>query len=135
MHRYHLSELVEQALLSSGCDPALIRPLDQHATVQLDLQDAPAILVGSLEERVVIWSDLCEFHPGIMQLRSEALLRELMTGFPHSASGQLVLRESEGQLQVWADIAGECLHDPERMADAINAFFESQLRLLEIVRQ
>lgn len=135
MQQLSLGELVKLALLHTGCDPALIRELDHHATVQIDLSDGPALFVGNLEERVVIWSDLCEFHDSIVRLRSQALLQELMAGFPYSANKQLVLRESEGQLQVYADVAAACLTDVDAMAEAINAFFESQTRLLEIIRQ
>lgn len=134
MHQLSLGELVKQALLHTGCDPALIRQLDHHATVQIDLTDGPALFVGNMDERVVIWSDLCEFHDSIVQLRSAALLQELMAGFPYSANKQLVLRESEGQLQAYADVADECLADVDMMAAAINAFFERQTRLLEIIR-
>jgi len=135
MHLHSLEELVREALVSTGCDPQLIRPFDSHATIRIDLDDAPPLFIGRLEERVVIWSDLCEFHDSIVRLQAEALLRELMGGFPYGANQQLVLRESEGQLQVYKDLAGDCLADAERMAEAINAFFQSLLRLLEIVRQ
>lgn len=135
MHQLSLGELVKQALLHTGCDPALIRQLDHHATVQIDLTDGPALFVGRMEERVVIWSDLCEFHDNIVRLRSEALLQELMAGFPYSANKQLVLRESEGRLQIYADVADACTEQADMMAEAINAFFERQTRLLEIIRQ
>ncbi|PRC93859.1 hypothetical protein [Solimicrobium silvestre] len=135
MHQHDLGELVKRALVRSGCEPSLIRQLDHHATIQIDLIDAPALYVGRMGEQVVIWSDLCEFYDGILRRNSDALLHELMSGFPYSRNQQLVLRESDGQLQVYADVASECLDDVAAMSEALNAFFESQTRLLEIIRQ
>ena len=43
MHNYSLTEIVKAALLQTGCDPALIQRLDQHATVQIELNDSPSL--------------------------------------------------------------------------------------------
>ena len=130
-----LSELVKDALLLTGCDPSLIQQLDQHATVQIELTDSPPLYIGKVEERVVIWSDLCEFHEGIVRHYSEQLLQEVMRGFPYGQNQQIVLRESEGQLQVYSDFSDNCLQDTAVMAEAINAFFERQTQFIEIIRQ
>ncbi|PPT90445.1 hypothetical protein [Xanthomonas theicola] len=135
MHQLSFSEIIKQALLGAGCDPALIQQLDDHATVQIDLDGCPPMFVGDLDGRTMIWSDLCEFHDSIVRLRSEALLREIMAEFRYSANRQSALRESEGQLQAYAELVGECLDSADAMGEAINAFFLLQQRLLEIVRQ
>jgi hypothetical protein len=135
MYNNSLGEFVKNALLHAGCDPALIHDLDSRATVRIELDDYPCMYVGTMSERPVIWSDLCEFSESIVQCCSEQLLREIMAGFPFSRSGQLVLRENQGCLQIYADVTDECLQDAKTMAEAINAFFESQSRLMEIVRQ
>lgn len=135
MRKYSLADLVKEALIKTGCSPELIQPLDHHSTVQIELNDAPCLYIGSAEERVVIWSDLCEFNDSIVKHCSEALLEEIMVGFPYGQNQQLVLRESEGKLQMYSDINDEFLDEATEMAEAINAFFERQTRLLEIIRQ
>jgi len=135
MHNLSLAELVKAALLQTGCDPALIQQIDQHATVQIELNDSPSLYIGKVDDRVVIWSDLCDYHESIVRHCSEQLLQELMLGFPYGQNQQIVLRESEGKLQVYSDFSNECLEDAATMAEAINAFFERQTRFLEIIRQ
>lgn len=135
MHNQTLAELVKDALLETGCDPALIQQLDQHATVQIELNDSPSLYIGKTEERVVIWSDLCDFHESIVRHSSEPLLQEIMRGFPYGLNQQIVLRESEGRLQLYSNISEEFLENGQRMSEAINAFFERQTRFLEIIRQ
>ncbi|SRR5450830_1630749 len=135
MQNLCLAEIVKDALLHCGCNPALIQQLDSHATVQIDLTDGPALYIGKLDEHVVIWSDLCDFHESIVQHFAESLLLEVMAGFPYGRNAQLVLRESEGSLQIYCDVIEECLSDVGMMAEAIDAFFERQKRILEIIRQ
>lgn len=135
MNNQTLAELVKDALLETGCDPSLIQKLDQHATVQIELNDSPSLYIGKTEERVVIWSDLCDFHESIVRHSSEPLLQEIMLGFPYGLNQQIVLRESEGRLQLYSNISEEFLENAQRMSEAINAFFERQTRFLEIIRQ
>ena len=135
MQKPCLADLVKEALLQTGCNPELIQQLDSHATVQIDLNEAPSIYIGNLNDHVVIWSDLCEFHQSIVRHCADALLEELMTGFQYGRNQQLVLRESEGQLQIYSDLIEESLSDPIVMAKAINEFFECQTRIVEIIRQ
>jgi hypothetical protein len=135
MARISLAELVKDALLRTGCNPDLIQDLDSHATVQIDLNDGPSLYIGDQNEHVVIWSDLCDFHDSIVRHCSEALLQEIMLGFPYGRSQQLILRESEGKLQIYSDVTDECINDAAVMAEAIDAFFERQTRMLEIIRQ
>jgi len=135
MHNQTLAELVKDALLETGCDPSLIQKLDQHATVQIELNDSPSLYIGKTDERVVIWSDLCDFHESIVRHSSESLLQEIMLGFPYGLNQQIVLRESEGRLQLYSNISEEFLENAQRMSEAINAFFERQTRFLEIIRQ
>ncbi|MBB3211524.1 hypothetical protein FHW67_000772 [Herbaspirillum sp. Sphag1AN] len=135
MNNQTLAELVKDALLETGCDPSLIQKLDQHATVQIELNDSPSLYIGKTDERVVIWSDLCDFHESIVRHSSEPLLQEIMLGFPYGLNQQIVLRESEGRLQLYSNISEEFLENAQRMSEAINAFFERQTRFLEIIRQ
>jgi hypothetical protein len=135
MQRLCLADLVKDALLKTGCNPDLIQQLDRHSTVQIDLNDGPSIYIGNLDEHVVIWSDLCDFHESIVRHCSEALLNEIMSGFSYGRNQQLVLRESERKLQIYSDVIDECLMDSAVMAEAINAFFERQTCILEILRR
>ena len=84
---------------------------------------------------MVIWSDLCDYHENIVRHCSEQLLQEIMLGFHYGKNQQIVLRESEGKLQVYSDFSDDCLQDVAKMAEAINAFFERQTKFLEIIRQ
>lgn len=135
MIKNNLGELVKNALLHSGCEAGLIKDLDNHTTVQIQLKNMPSMFVGTVDDRTVIWSDLCDFHESIITYHSENLLREIMGGFICSENGQLGIRESNGQLQLCAYMADAYLRRPNAMAEAINAFFESQSRVIEIVRQ
>lgn len=135
MHKNNLGELVKGALLFSGCEPGLIKDMDNHSTVQIQLENMPSMYVGLIDDKTVIWSDLCEFHESIITYHSDNLLREIMIGFVYSESGQLCIRESNGQLQLCVYLSDVYLESAESMAEAINAFFESQSRVTEIVRQ
>jgi len=135
MREHCLTEIVKDALLKTGCNPGLIQDLDQHATVQIDLNDAPSIYIGTVNDDVIIWSDLCEFHDSIVRQYSEALLQEIMNGFTYGRGQQMVIRESEGLLQMYCNLDESCLSDTSMMANAINAFFESQTRIVEIIRK
>ncbi|TWC66613.1 hypothetical protein [Herbaspirillum sp. SJZ099] len=128
-------KLVRKTLVESGCNPALIRPLDPGATVEITLKDGPPLFITCLEEQVMLWSDLCEFHVSLVRLRSEALQQEVMTPFPYSASKQLALRESEGNLQLYTDLDDIDLSDTKDLGQALEAFLTRQLRLLDIIRQ
>ena len=135
MRNLNLAKLVKEALLKTGCEPSLIQPLDEHATVQIELSDSPPLYIGKVDDRVVIWSNLCDFHDSLMTHCSKLFLDEIMEGFSYGKNGQIILRQSEGQLQLYSDFSEECLQDPVVMSEAINAFFERQTRFLEIIRQ
>lgn len=133
MYSLTLGELVKKALLHSGCDPSVIHELDHHATVQLDIKHQPSMYVGYREEKVVVWTDLCEFSVALVERHSEALLKEIMKGFPLGDAEQIVLRESGGMLQAYVQLLPACLDTPEHLSAAFDLFFDAQCRLLEIV--
>ncbi|KAF3999330.1 InvB/SpaK family type III secretion system chaperone [Glaciimonas immobilis] len=135
MSQHNLGELVRSALLHSGCEAGLIKDLDNHATVQIELENMPSMYVGKIDESTVLWCDLCDFNESIVSYHSENLLREIMCGFIYSENKQLVIRESNDRLQLCAYISDTYLGSAELMAEAINAFFESQSRVMEIIRQ
>lgn len=135
MHQHNLGEFVRKALLHTGCDPTLIKDLDSHATVQIELTDSPTIYVGTVEDFIVIWSDLCDYHDSIITHYATPLLKEIMAGFPYSRTNHLVLRDCDGKLQIYADIAAQHLEETEAMARAINGFFECQERFIDLLRQ
>lgn len=135
MHQDNLGEFVRKALLHTGCDPTLITDLDSHATVQIELMDNPTIYVGTTDDFIVIWSDLCDYYESIIRQYAFPLLKEVMSGFRYSRVNQSVLRESEGKLQMYIDVAERYVEQPEAMATAINGFFEKQDRFIEIIRQ
>ncbi|SDD38743.1 Invasion protein B family protein [Cupriavidus sp. YR651] len=135
MNECHIGDMVKQALMAAGCDSVMVESLDEDVTVQIDFENTPSILVGQNNGLPVIWSDICEFHQNLVALRGARLLEEVMKCADFSANGQLVLREQDGQLQVFADIADAYSREPEMLARAIDGFYERVATLSEIVKQ
>ncbi len=134
MYQNNISEFIKDALIHAHCPSHLIKELDNHSSIQIDLHDCPSIYISVDEDHILLWSNLGLFNENVVRSLAPDLLMELMAGFPHSRYSQLSLREFEGKLQIYTDVSLECLNDHKVMAVALNAFYESLENFMNILK-
>ncbi|KVO87682.1 hypothetical protein WL21_04680 [Burkholderia ubonensis] len=138
MYQNDIGTLVKDALCEAGCDAGLIGNLDQRATVEIAMKDAPTIYIGykdESEQGVMIWAAVCEYSENLVRLRADRFLEILMSGISFGVNHQLLFREAEGELQISAEFLPETLQDSAKMADAIQEFFDVLVAFVDVSKQ
>jgi hypothetical protein len=135
MMNIDLPVLVNQALLSLGCDPALISNLDGHSTITLDFDQQPSLMIVSKDDQVWVWSRVAEFSDAVLAYKAHEILQELMRSDDTILGGHPSLCEGEGYLELRALLAPGALENAERMGEALSLFFERMTRMSTLIAQ
>lgn len=130
-----LSQLVQQALLEQGCDPAAVAGLDDHAGITLEFDALPSLMIGRQGDEVWLWSRIAEYGESLVRHQAPALLAELMRGDDSLAGGHPGLCEHEGWLELRGVLAPASLQDSASLGRALALFFERIGNLVQAVRQ
>lgn len=130
-----LSQLVRQALLEQGCDPAVTAGLDDHSGITLEFDALPSLMIGRQGDEVWLWSRIAEYGESLVHHHAPALLAELMRGDDSLVGGHPGLCEHEGWLELRGVLAPACLEDSHRLGQALTLFFERIDHLTQVVRQ
>ena len=129
-----ISQLVEDALLHSGCDKGMIAPLDSHSTIALDFHWSPTIYVSRREVDIWLWCRLTEYHESNFNFYAADLLKEQMKKQAFLRSDHLNLNENEGHLELSGLIHASYLENGVEFAKALEGFLERADVFRDIVK-
>lgn len=131
---FDVATLVREALLESGCDESIMGDFDGHSTISLDFDGYPSLLISTVDEKVWIWSRICEDAGNILQFKGADLLEIIMKGCSFSMTGQLQLVVNDGFIELRGIVHPGYLDSSSRLAKAMDEFFVLQEEFLEIMR-
>ncbi|WP_047258081.1 hypothetical protein [Chromobacterium subtsugae] len=124
-----LDALLRQAVIQLGCPEERLAELDQHATLAIQLQALPDVMVSALDDRLWVWSIL----PGLSEARLHAMAAEtlaiLLEPVEDVESGQLALGRGEHGYELKALVRLDCLSRDGGLQPVLAAFIE-RLRAL-----
>jgi len=130
-----LPKLVNEALQSLGCDPALIAELDGHSTITLDFDQLPSLLIAQMDEQIWLWSRIAEYSEAVVAHKASEILPELMRSDDSILGGHPSLCEGEGYLELRAILAPNYLESGERFGEALSFFFERLSAMTQLICQ
>jgi hypothetical protein len=133
--QYDLAQLVKDALLILGCDPAMGQGLDSHSTITLDFEDLPSLLISVQDEQVWLWSRVAEYSETVLAHKASDILTLLMQSDDTLIGGHPSLAEGEGYLELRGVLTPAMLENGERMAEALTQFFDRLSALAQLIRQ
>jgi hypothetical protein len=134
MYSIDISKLVKDALLNSGCDPAMCGELDGHSTIALDFHWSPTIYISRRNDDIWLWCRLAELHEGSFHAYAAALLTEQMKKLPFVRNDHLNLSEDQGYLELSGLIDAAYLENGVEFAKALEGFLERADVFREIVK-
>jgi hypothetical protein len=130
-----LPVLVNDALLSLGCDPKLIAELDGHSTITLDFEQLPSLLIAPVDEQIWLWSRVAEYSEPVIAHKSADILSQLMQSDDSILGGHPNLCEGEGYLEMRAMVAPAYLENGQRFGEALSLFFDRLSNMTQLIRQ
>ncbi|OON41067.1 hypothetical protein BTJ39_03610 [Izhakiella australiensis] len=126
-----LVPLLKEALDILGCDSSIIRDIDHHSTIELELEGFPSLLISQQDDKAILWSKLAEYHQQKLLAGAEQIIEPLITLYPWATNGQIQLIENDNFFELRAPLSEAVLTDSQEFANALVAFF----RLLELFHQ
>lgn len=126
--------LIRGALLESGVEESMLSEFDGYSTIALDFDNYPSLLISVIDERVWIWSNLCENTPGVLQQRLPIVMEKIMEGCNFSMTGQLQLAVNNGLIELKGMVHPDYLVSSSRFSDALEEFFHLQESYLGVMR-
>ncbi|MHC8315271.1 InvB/SpaK family type III secretion system chaperone [Pseudomonas sp. LB3P31] len=134
MRHAEIARLLNEALLYCTCAGRSPMHFDHHSTLDLQMADLPSINVADVQGDVVVWSRVMDVRPELLRHSAVELLQILLQGFPWSRSGQLHLREVEGQLELRLLTNEQALSTARHFGQALDHFMAVQEELCTILR-
>ncbi|PUA19953.1 type III secretion system chaperone SpaK [Glaciimonas sp. PCH181] len=134
MLQLDISQLVQDALIHTGCEKNLIGPLDSHSTIALDFHWSPTIYVSRRDDDIWLWCRLTEYHEGNLGSYATALIKEQMKKLPFLRSDHLNLNENEGHLELSGLIHPGFIENGVEFSKALEGFLERADAFREIVK-
>jgi type III secretion system chaperone len=134
MRHAEIARLLNEALLYSTCAGRPPMHFDNHSTLDLQMADLPSINVADVEGDVVFWSRVVEARPELLRHSAVDLLQILLQGCPWSRSGQLHLREVQGQLELRLLTNEQALANARDFSQALDHFMAVLEELCTILR-
>ncbi len=129
-----LADLVRQALLANGCDASVLGNFDSHSTISLEFNTLPDMLLSLQQEQVLIWMRLCEHHLPHIERCAPALIALLMESAPYALTDQMQISEDDGYTVLKCLVKPEALQNIDAFSNALEAFYLSAERFLEVLR-
>lgn len=131
--KYRFIEALNNFLNSEGRNDLINPQLDCHSTIQLELNDFPAINIDLATDDIVFWCSLADYNVASLETNSHSLLNQLLTYAPQSFQpGQPALALVDEVLVLSAVMKPEALTNSSLFAQSLEEFFERshQLRTL-----
>ncbi|AOZ52593.1 hypothetical protein [Chromobacterium vaccinii] len=133
MQSIDIAQLLNAALQGSGYAPERLAMLDGGCTIALELCDLPSMHITEQEGEVWLWSRLGSLNDAALDRFGGSLLKSLLAGCGFARSGQLQLAQSEGELELRAQLHPDCLEDGPHFAAALNGFFDALNHFRELL--
>lgn len=129
-----VATLVREALVESGCDESIMGDFDGHSTISLDFDEYPSLLISAIDERIWLWSRICEDSGNILQYKGVDILDKILKGCSFSMTGQLQISTNDDFIELRGLVHPSYLESSTRLAEAMDEFFVLQEDFLEIIR-
>ncbi|MBE5251918.1 MAG: hypothetical protein QRY16_14505 [Enterobacterales bacterium endosymbiont of Blomia tropicalis] len=126
-----LVPLLKEALDILACDSSIIGNIDHHSTIELGLEGFPNLLITQLDDDVVLWSKLVDYHQQKLLAGAEQLIEPLTRIYEWTKYGQIQLIENDHLFELRAPLHERVLQDSQEFAVALVDFF----RLLQLFYQ
>ncbi len=131
----HIASLLREALVISGCTDAQIGSFDGHSTIELKLEDLPALNISVLDNGLWFWSALVEVGDMLLAHRSEALLHFLMQGWAFARTEQMQLVKANGLLEVRVLLADSAFVDAKALANTLDIYLVALTALCDLIHR
>ncbi|AVG16928.1 hypothetical protein CFN79_14305 [Chromobacterium vaccinii] len=117
-----LSDLLCNAVVQLGLPREQLSPLDQQATLVVEFQDLPDVMLSQLNDRLWIWSTLPNLTESKLSAMASQALAVLCEPVEDIESGQLTLGRGENGFELKGLINIECLAQERGLLPALTGF-------------
>ncbi|GLU35018.1 hypothetical protein WKR88_14150 [Trinickia caryophylli] len=128
-----LHDTLRAALIEAGAPDDRLGDFDQHSTIALELGDAGTILLSHDNDRLWAWSQIGWLRAPDIERHAAAILARLQDPMPGCVTGQAVFGKRNDVYEIKLLLEGECARSPQKLYEALDAFFALLIALHETV--
>ena len=123
--KYRFIDALNNFLMTSGRSDLVNSQLDCHSTIQMELNESPAINIDLSTDDVILWCVLADYEESLLETSSYFLLNQLLTYTSECFQpGQPALSIVNDQLVLTAFIKEAAINEPLLFSSSLEEFFE-----------
>ena len=117
-----LVKTLKESLDILDCDPAIIDDIDHHSTIAMELEGLPSLLLSQLEQGVMLWCKVAEYHPQKLVSVASELIEPLTDCYEWSTNGQVQLLKSDNYFELRTMLNEKSVTSGQLLAQALVDF-------------
>jgi hypothetical protein len=128
-------KLIKDALTHMGCPLSVMSKVDPNAPIVFSFNNGVVMNLATANNTVWLWSPISEYSDKLIAQNGAKFLELIMKPYPFFVTGKMQLSNENGNLMLQGLVNEESLEKAAYFAATLQVFFDTALRLQQVIKE